>query len=119
MATEIKTTNQNFFPKDPRSSTVKPDKATQAAQAAVKPRNSKKRQTELQEKTENDAKVDIPNKIKDFSRIKNAADSAPEVDNSEKIAALKKQIDSGTYKMNYDGLTDKIMEAENYGIKSN
>lgn len=119
MATEIKNTNQSIFPRDQRSANMRPEKTNQIADASVKPRNSKKRQVELQEKTENDAKVDISNKIKDFSRIKKAADSAAEIDNSEKIANLKKQIDSGLYKINYDGLTDKIMEAESYGTKAN
>ncbi|MBF0361833.1 MAG: flagellar biosynthesis anti-sigma factor FlgM [Oligoflexia bacterium] len=119
MANEIKTTTQpTFFPKDPRSSNNKPEKTNPASNPSVKPRNSKKRQSEILEKTENDAKVDIPNKVKDFSRIKKAVDSAPEVDNREKVEGLKKQIASGQYKIDYDALTDKMMDADIYGSKS-
>ena len=38
--------------------------------------------------------------------------SAPDVDNTEKIARLKAQIASGTYEMDYDGMADKILSSE-------
>ena len=38
--------------------------------------------------------------------------SAPETDNSEKIARLKAQINAGTYEIDYDGLADKILNSE-------
>jgi negative regulator of flagellin synthesis FlgM len=50
--------------------------------------------------------------VKDFSKIKKAAMSAPEPDNSEKIARLKSQIAAGTYEVDYDGLADKILTEE-------
>lgn len=75
-------------------------------------RNSESRKNELETFSKADSKVDIPDAIKDFSRIKKVADAAPPVDNSEKIARLKSQIDAGTYKVDYDGLADKILEQE-------
>ena len=74
--------------------------------------NSTERASELTEKTATDAKVSIPDGVKDFSRIKKAAMSAPEVDNTEKIARLKAQIAAGTYEMDYDGIADKILSSE-------
>ena len=38
--------------------------------------------------------------------------SAPEIDNSEKIARLKAQIAAGSYEIDYDGLADKILSSE-------
>jgi negative regulator of flagellin synthesis FlgM len=75
-------------------------------------RNTTERASELSEKTSTDAKVNIPEGVKDFSRIKKAAMSAPDVDNSEKIARLKAQIAAGTYEVDYDGLADKILNSE-------
>ena len=37
---------------------------------------------------------------------------APEIDNSEKIARLKAQIQSGKYEIDYDRLADDIIEQE-------
>ena len=75
-------------------------------------RNSESRKNELDVYAKSDAKVDIGDAIKDFSRIKKVADSAPAVDNSEKIARLKQQIADGSYKIDYDALSDKILEQE-------
>jgi negative regulator of flagellin synthesis FlgM len=75
-------------------------------------RNTTERASDLQEKTATDAKVSIPEGVKDFSRIKKAAMAAPEQDNSEKIARLKAQIQAGTYEMDYDGMADKILTSE-------
>ncbi len=75
-------------------------------------RNSETRKNELEAFSKSDSKVDIPDAIKDFSRIKKVADAAPAIDNSEKIARLKAQIEAGSYKVDYDGLADKILEQE-------
>ncbi len=75
-------------------------------------RNTTERATEISDKTGTDAKVSIPEGIKDFSRIKKAATAAPETDNSEKIARLKAQIQAGTYEVDYDALADKILNSE-------
>ncbi len=74
--------------------------------------NSPDRAAEITGKTATDAKVSIPDGVKDFSRIKKAAMSAPEPNNAEKIARLKAQIQAGTYEIDYDGLADKILTSE-------
>lgn len=75
-------------------------------------RNTEARKSELDVYAKSDSKVDIPDAIRDFSRIKKVADAAPQVDNSEKIARLKSEIQNGTYKVDYDGLANKILEQE-------
>jgi negative regulator of flagellin synthesis FlgM len=70
------------------------------------------RASEISERTSGDAKVNIPEGVKEFSRIKKAAMTAPETDNSEKIARLKAQIAAGTYEVDYDALADKILTSE-------
>ncbi len=59
-----------------------------------------------------DARVNIPDGVRDFARIKKAAATAPEVDNTDKIARLKAQIQAGTYEVDYDGLADKMLQSE-------
>lgn len=75
-------------------------------------RNSDGRRDELEAFSKNDSKVEIPDAIKDFSRIKKAADAAPSIDNTDKIARLKAQIQAGTYQVDAGDLADKIMEQE-------
>lgn len=75
-------------------------------------RNSASRKNELESFSKADSKVEIPDAIKDFSRIKKVADAAPEIDNTDKIARLKAQIANGSYKVDYDALSDKILEQE-------
>ena len=69
------------------------------------------RKAEL-EKTKRDAKVAIPDAVKDFSKIKKAADTAPEIDKSEKIAKLKEQIAAGNYNFDYEAIADKMLKTE-------
>ena len=75
-------------------------------------RNSYERIQELNDQTSNDAKVNIPDSIRDFSRIKKAVDSAPEIDNTDKIARLKAQIQAGSYQPDYDAIADKMLSRE-------
>jgi len=75
-------------------------------------RNSENRKNELEAFSSSDSKVDITDAIKDFSRIKKVADAAPEIDNTDKIARLKSQIADGSYKVDLDGLSDKILDQE-------
>lgn len=102
-------TRSAFFP---RSRDVKSESAKGGSQVAGVEKNTMERASQISEKTSGDAKVSIPEGVKDFSRIKKAAMSAPEVDNSEKIARLKAQIAAGTYEVDYDGLADKILTSE-------
>lgn len=101
-------TRSSFFP---NSKTGTTDKASQMSKTYMK-RNDTVRANELGEMAKKDAKVDIPDAIKDFSRIKKAVDQAPDIDNSDKIARLKSQIQAGTYKVDYDALADKILGQE-------
>lgn len=102
-------TRSAFFP---RSRTAQTESAKSTGKTEGIQRNSMDRASELTDKTATDAKVSIPEGVKDFSRIKKAAMNAPEPDNSEKIARLKAQIAAGTYEVDYDQLADKILQSE-------
>lgn len=104
----IDSTRSNFFP---HSKGPAADRAGQAHKTALK-RNDPYRAQELRDTTSKDAKVDINDAVRDFSMIKKAVDAAPEVDNSDKIARLKQQIQAGTYQVDYDALADKMLAAE-------
>lgn len=101
-------TRAPFFP---NSKTAKRD-IEQAKESASIRRNSYERAQQLKDISSRDAKVTIPESIKDFSQIKRVADTTPEVDNTDKIAALKAQIQAGTYKPDYDAIADKILASE-------
>lgn len=88
----------------------RPVESNRINQSALK-RNDDDRKVEL-EGTKRDAKVQIPDAVKDFSRIKKAVDAAPEIDKSDKIASLKAQIQKGEYKVDYDALAGKMLETE-------
>lgn len=102
-------TRSSFFP---RSRTTEAQSTKGGRNVDALQKNSAERSAELTDRTATDAKVSIPEGVKDFSRIKKAAMSAPEQDNSEKIARLKAQIQAGTYEVDYDGLANKILEEE-------
>lgn len=104
-------TRAGFFP---NSKTAQNEKATQnqGVQQSVMKRNDYGRTKELNQLTADDAKVQINDAIKDFSRIKRAVDSAPEVDNSDKIAQLRQQVQAGTYSVDYEALADRILQSE-------
>jgi negative regulator of flagellin synthesis FlgM len=102
-------TRSAFFP---RSRDIKSETTKGGGQVEGVQKNSMERASEIAAKTSTDAKVNIPEGVKDFAKIKKAAMSAPEPDNSEKIARLKAQIAAGTYEVDYDGLADKILTSE-------
>lgn len=102
-------TRSSFFPHS-RSATTESAKGGSKVGGAN--RNSPERSSEIMDKTSTDAKVNLNEGVKDFSRIKKAAMAAPETDNTEKIARLKAQIQAGTYEVDYDGLADKILTSE-------
>lgn len=100
-------TRPPFFP----HSKTKNTPLSKAQQSALQ-RNSFDRVQELRDKTGKDAKVEIPDTIRDFSRIKKAVDTSADIDNSDKIANLKQQIAAGKYEFDYDALADKILASE-------
>lgn len=101
-------TRAPFFPNS-RSGNTEIQKAKQAR--ALK-RNSYARAQDLGNIAQKDAKITIPESVKDFSRIKKAVDLAPEIDNTDKIASLKARIQAGTYEPDYDAVADKILSTE-------
>lgn len=107
----IESTNSRsaFFPNSKETAEAKRSKVLDRIGTN---RNSPERAKELKDLTNLDAKVNINNAVKDYARIKKAVDAAPEVDNSDKIAKLKSQIQNGTYKVDYDALADKILTSE-------
>lgn len=102
-------TRSNFFPK---SKTTQPKVKPGALSPNYIQRNEPGRKRELESTTGSHAKVEIPNAVRDFAKIKRAVDKAPPIDNSDKIAKLKSQINAGTYKVDYDALADKILSSE-------
>ena len=102
-------TRSNFFPKSKSAQTKVKSRALNPSYIQ---RNDPSRRKELDSTTANHAKVEIPNAVRDFAKIKSAVDKAPPIDNSDKIARLKSQINSGTYKVDYDALADKILSSE-------
>lgn len=105
-------TRAPFFPNSRKAATTNAGGAGEAEQVSGPRRNAPDKAQEIKGRTAQDARVDIPDSIKDFSRIKKAADSAQPIDNSEKIARLKAQIQNGTYNIDYDGVAEKILTTE-------
>ncbi len=103
-------TRSPFFPRGRSSGGVESTSTGKAGGVGQGP--GLDRPSDLGARTAGDAKVTIPEGVKDFSRIKKAAMAAPEQDNSEKIARLKAQIQGGTYEVDYDGLADKMLQSE-------
>ena len=101
-------TRSPFFP----NSKTAQDQIQKLKHAQALQRNTEARSQELQQTTKNDAKVNISDKIKDFSRIKRAVDMSAPVDNTDKIAQLKAQIKAGTYEPDYDAIADKMLSTE-------
>lgn len=103
-------TRSAFFPRSGKANQAESTKG--GSQVDGPKRNSMEKASEISDRTSTDAKVSIPEGVKDFSRIKKVATNAPDVDNSEKIARLKAQIQAGSYEIDYDGLADKILTSE-------
>ena len=107
---DIKTdTRPRFFPKT-RSHIKSKNNASMKLSSLA--RNSEDRKQFLDDIAKKNTHVEIPTTVKDFSRIRKAVDYAPEVDNSNKIMRLKKQIQEGSYKIDYDALADKILSSD-------
>ena len=106
----IESTRSSFFPKSKVDSPSQ--KKIGRANSPYLKSNDQNRQSEIEKLTAKDARVKIPNAVKDFAKIKTAVDMAPEIDNSAKIADLKKQIQQGTYSIDYNALADKMLDSE-------
>ncbi len=104
----VESTRSRFFPKSKNTRTAKNSKLNKNHLQ----RNDQARKAELDQIAERDAKVTIPEAVRDFGRIKKVADAAPNIDQSEKIARLREQIRSGKYEVDYDALADKILSQE-------
>ena len=104
---EIKSGNPGFSP----SSGVGSDNQISSLRNASFKRNTDDRKKEL-ESFKSDSNVTINKAVKDFSLIKKAVDSAPVLDKSDQVAKLKKQINEGTYDIDYDKLVEKMFTSE-------
>ena len=96
-----------FFPQQKNDNQI-----AKMPQSTLPLSNNQERQQELDALAKNDAKVRIPDAIRDFSKIKKAVDQAPPIDKRAQIADLKRQIAAGEYKIDYDALADKIIHSE-------
>ncbi|MFG1500293.1 flagellar biosynthesis anti-sigma factor FlgM [Halobacteriovorax sp. XZX-3] len=107
----VTNTRSSFFP----NAKTTADRSQEIQKQAPVQRNTIAQKAYIDNQTRNDARVSIPDAVKDFAHIKKAVDAAPEIDNSAKIAALKAQIQGGNYKMDYDKMADKIL-GEEFGV---
>lgn len=105
-------TRSPFFPKSRSATQVNQGKTSGTGQLGGFPDPTSAGGAQGPGQAAGDARVSIPDGVRDFSRIKKAANAAPEVDNSEKIARLKAQIQAGAYEVDYDGLADKMLQSE-------
>lgn len=55
------------------------------------------------------ARAEISSKAKEFSKAKAVADAAPDV-REDRVADLKKRINSGQYKIDADAIADRMFE---------
>ncbi len=101
--------NGSFFPND-RS--TKNTRHAQKLKNTTLKRNELTRKKELDDNASRDAKVNISDAIRDFSRIKKTVDATPEKDNQSKIDQLKESISNGTYSVDYEAVADKILRDE-------
>jgi flagellar biosynthesis anti-sigma factor FlgM len=110
MSTVDSVNRSPFFPnsKDGKVENAKKNLQTQM----LEQRNDNTKAKLLKKKTQDDAKVSISNPVKDFARIKKAVDNSPEIDNSQKIAALKNKINTGAYSFDYDAMADRILSEQ-------
>ena len=104
---DLKTKRSSLFQTNKINSEVK---IPQLKNTGLK-RNTEKRKKEL-ESFKSDSHVTIDDAVKDFSRIKKAVDSAPNIDNTDKVAKLKNQIEKGIYTIDYEKLAEKMLTSD-------
>ena len=97
----------SFFP---NSKTAQARQAKKLAQ--MKRQQAQAYQNRTPVRSSKSIDVNISEGLKDFARIKELANNAPEIDKSEKIAMLREQINNGTYGVDYDGLANKLLLQE-------
>ncbi len=102
-----------FFPQQKNGTQIE-----KMPQSAFPLSNNQERQQELDALAKNDAKVRIPDAIRDFSKIKKAVDQAAPINKQAQVADLKQKIAAGEYKIDYDALADKILQSEYWLIIS-
>ncbi|MDH4467733.1 MAG: flagellar biosynthesis anti-sigma factor FlgM [Bacteriovoracaceae bacterium] len=107
--TDVSKTRPNFFPNSPTAKEAK-RKAFENLEQAQDTNGAQR--SNIGGVKNNDARVEIPESIKDFSQIKRAVDQSGPIDNSKKIAELKSKIASGQYEIDYDGVANKMLESE-------
>jgi len=98
-----------FFPNKPSGGKINKSK-----RSAIKTlqRNDLERKNELDNLSRNHTKVSVDAKVKDFSRIKKAVDSAESVDRSDLIASLKNRIKNGEYNIDPEKIAEKMILGE-------
>ena len=67
------------------------------------------RKTGYAEETDSSAKSEISSRAKDFAKAREVAASAPDV-REEKVAELKRRIQSGMYKVDADAIADRMIQ---------
>lgn len=105
-------TRSSFFPRSNSATSKAPVEQARPNGVGGMPDPMSPQKGDLAARTAGDARVSIPDGVRDFSRIKKTADAAPEVDNTDKIARLKAQIQAGTYDVDYDSVADKMLQNE-------
>lgn len=98
-----------FFPN--KTSTDKINRSNKST-ARFLERNDTDRKNELDNLSKNHTKVSVDSKVKDFSRIRKAVDSAEDLDRTELIESLKERIKNGDYHIDPEKIAEKMILGE-------
>ena len=80
--------------------TDKTEKSSPAGRASI---------FDLKDSNAGASKVDVSSRAQDMKKIKDIANSAPDVDEA-KVARLQKLIDDGKYNVDADSIADKMVD---------
>jgi len=109
---DVSKARANFFPNSPSAKEAK-RKAIENMEALRHSQGSQINHGDDHSGSVNqDARVQIPESVRDFSIIKSAVDKSATPDRSEKIQDLKNKINSGNYQVDYDAVATKMLESE-------
>lgn len=88
-----------------------PVQGTAGAKPALHPKGARKAEdkAEAGAPARGGAKLEISEKGKEFAKVKTAANNAPEV-REEKIAALRKKMAEGSYKVDNEAIADRMVD---------